>query len=552
MPTLRRTLMDDKSVLDFQVEYQSLMSEDEEQRLYLSKTTPEELETMNSLKKEALLTNADFENDTYIEAMLKKIFRHQSVIDKFKVINGIPTITYSLSEKQGEKNKAANELLEIMREYDATFGTHYAEGAKKVKKIAKSEDYDDETEIDDSNYNTNINNRLARKGAQYQSGGRWLDLVIEVDRLLTGFDAPTIQALYVDKELKWHGLLQAFSRTNRVLRGKDIGMIVTFRKPWTMRKNVEDAFRLFSQEEREWEKLIPKEYKAVRKEFKAANKAFIEAQKELELDPNDPMKMMEAIKTFQSMQNISIAVKSYDEYNDELENDPDELTMINEAVTENMGHIENIKANLRELLPDKPPKEAFEIDFSPDQRATLEEKIDSYYIRQLLKDFSNESSRRKFYDAIKNKQPIVKMAYDEVLCALDYPAEYTKNTNGRLRVAEPGSAYTIMTDYPDLLEKHFRETINKIIKEASATLKVPEEDLLNSFNEYNSDKADVPYINLINSKSTLTKEEFELAFPGEMFRRRSVVREDYWRKKIAMLVPLKEELVNFGNTLKEF
>ncbi|MDR2166842.1 MAG: DEAD/DEAH box helicase family protein [Clostridiales bacterium] len=589
-----KNAMDDKSVLDFQVEYHTLMSEDEEQRLYLSKTTPEELETMSNLQKEALLVNADYTGDTYITAMLHKVFRHQSVIDKFKVVNGTPTmsgiltthsiaqakriyrklmelkesgnlitgrpnderrrlndpdfprvaITYSLSEKQSEKNKEADELLEIMREYDATFGTHYAEGARRVRKTSKDGDYEDETdpgrspdgellgyatEIDDRNYNTNINNRLARKGAQYQTNGQWLDLVIVVERLLTGFDAPTVQALYIDKELKWHGLLQAFSRTNRVMSGKDIGMIVTFRKPWTMRKNVEDAFRLFSQEEREWEKLIPREYKAVRKELKNAYKAFVCAQKELELDPHDPMKMMEAIKTFQNMQNLGMAAKSYDEYNEELENDPTELTAISEVIADNTGHIENIKAALRELLPETPPKEAFEIDFSPDQRATLEEKIDSYYIRQLLKDFNNESSRQKFYETIKNKPPIVKMAYDEALGGLSAGDDILAN-----------------------VDRHFRLTIDEIITEAAATLKVPEEDLLISFNEYNSNKAEVPYINVINNKSALTKDEFERVFPGEMFRRRSIVREEYWRKKIAILMPLKEELVNFGDILKGF
>ena len=77
-----------------------------------------------------------------------------------------------------------------------------------------------------------------------------------------------------------------------------------------MRKNVEDAFRLFSQEEREWEKLIPREFKAMRQEFNAAHKAFIEAKAELELDLNDPMKMLEAIKTYQTMQSLGDAVKN--------------------------------------------------------------------------------------------------------------------------------------------------------------------------------------------------------------------------------------------------
>lgn len=579
-----KNAMDDKSVLDFQVEYHTLMSEDEEHRLYLSKTTPEELEIMSDLKKEALLTNADYKNDAYIEAMLRKIFRHQSVIEKFKVVNGTPTmsgiltthsiaqakriyrklmelkksgnlitgnpqderrrlydtdfprvaITYSLSEKQGEKNKAAEELLEIMREYDSVFGTHYAEGAKRVRKVANDDEYEEDSEIDDSNYNQNINNRLARKGAQYKVDGQWLDLVIVVDRLLTGFDAPTIQALYVDKELKWHGLLQAFSRTNRVLRGKDIGMIVTFRKPWTMRDNVMKAFKLFSQEEREWEKLIPREYKAVRKQFKDAHKAYAQAQKELELDPNDLMKKIEVIKTFQTMQNLGEAMKSYDEYTEELENDPVELSAINEMIVNNIGHIENLKAEVREVLPEKPPEEVFEIEFTSNQRAVLEEIVDSYYIRQLLRDFNNESSRQKFYDTIKNRPPIVKTAYDEALSEAVTESKVAEN------------------EVPYRVDSHFRRTIDGIIKEAADKLQVPEEDLQISFNEYSSDQKEVPYINVIKDKFTLNKYEFERAFPGEMFRRRSAVIEEYWSKKLSMLLPLKEELANFSDALKEF
>jgi len=594
-----KNAMDDKSVLDFQVEYHTLLSEDEEYRLYLSKANPEELETMSDLKKEALLVNADYENDDYIEAMLQKIFKHQAIIEKFKVVNGFPTmsgiltthsiaqakriyrklmelkesgalitgnprderrrlidpdfprvaITYSLSEKQGEKNKAADELLEIMREYDATFDTHYADSAKRTKKSKDDDDFDEETEIDDSNYNQNINNRLARKGAQYQVDGQWLDFVIVVDRLLTGFDAPTIQALYVDKELKWHGLLQAFSRTNRVLQGKDIGMIVTFRKPWTMRKNVEDAFRLFSQEEREWEKLIPREYKAVRKGLKDAHKAFIRAKKELEQDPGDLTKIIEAIKTFQAMRNLGEALKSYDEYTEELASSPAELSTWADAIAENIGHIENLKAEVRDALPEKPPNSIFEIDFSPEQRATFEDKIDGFYIRQLLQDFKNESSRNKFYEAIKNKPPIVKTAYEEALGS----TEYAINTHDvGSRVAESDTTYTNNTNaYPALVSSYFRRVINEIISESATAMAVSEDDLRISFTEYNSAKDEVPYMTAIIANSALSKEDFEHSFPGEQFRRRRVVIEEYWRKKIAMLSPLKEELINFGDTLKE-
>ncbi|MBY3665093.1 type I restriction enzyme subunit R domain-containing protein, partial [Enterococcus faecium] len=100
-------------------------------------------------------------------------------------------------------------------------------------------------------YNGDINNRLARKRAEFKQFGKQIDLAIVVDRLLTGFDAPTIQTLFVDRNLEYAGLIQAFSRTNRTYPDKTKGLIVTFRKPATMEKNVEDATKLYSKAKEE-------------------------------------------------------------------------------------------------------------------------------------------------------------------------------------------------------------------------------------------------------------------------------------------------------------
>lgn len=56
-----------------------------------------------------------------------------------------------------------------------------------------------------------------------------IDILIVCSKLLTGFDAPLCQVLYIDKELKEHGLLQAIARTNRLHEGKDYGLIVDYR-----------------------------------------------------------------------------------------------------------------------------------------------------------------------------------------------------------------------------------------------------------------------------------------------------------------------------------
>ncbi len=562
-----KNAMDDKSVLDFQVEYHSLLSEEEEERIYLRKIrgkysssdSEARLKSMlDDVEKEALLESSDYENDAYIETMLKKIFKHQSILEKFKVADGLPTmsailtthsiaqakkiyrklielkeagtlitgkplderrrlndqdfprvaITYSVAESQDGIIADNDEIVEIMKQYNAVFRTNY-------------------TDVD--LYNQNINNRLARKDVQYQKDGQWLDLVIVVDRLLTGFDAPTIQTLYVDRELRYQKLLQAFSRTNRTYPGKNIGMIVTFRKPKTMAANVRDAIKLFSNEERDWEKLVPKQYKEVKQNFKAAYTKFKEARQKLSENPTDIKKQLHAIKTFQMMKNLEESIKSYEEYEEDFLN----LSNITQTIVGEAGNIENLKAEVKEALAgididsDQLP-ELLEIEFSSDQRATLEEKIDSYYISQLLKDIKNETSKQKFDEIIKNKPSIVKTAYEEALASFSEEQEII-----------------------DRVDRYFRQTIDEIIMETASVLKVSKDDLQVSFNEYRADKADVPYINVIIDKSTITREEFEHFF-NKKFRERRRTVEEYWKKIIEeKLSPLKNELTNFAGKMKK-
>src|SRR5690554_3237452 len=76
---------------------------------------------------------------------------------------------------------------------------------------------------------------------------RELDLLIVVNMFLTGFDATTLNTLWVDKNLRMHGLLQAFSRTNRILNSiKTFGNIVCFRN---LEENTNEALALFGNKE---------------------------------------------------------------------------------------------------------------------------------------------------------------------------------------------------------------------------------------------------------------------------------------------------------------
>lgn len=135
-------------------------------------------------------------------------------------------VTFSWSTDNHDDMLANNSgLHEAMRIYNQTFGTLY--GTKSV----------DEYFID-------VMDRL--RGTR--EDGEKLDLVIVIDQLLTGYDAPKVNTLYVDRILSGSSLIQAFSRTNRIddNEKKPWGRIVCFRYPQTAQKLMDDALSIYA------------------------------------------------------------------------------------------------------------------------------------------------------------------------------------------------------------------------------------------------------------------------------------------------------------------
>ena len=99
-----------------------------------------------------------------------------------------------------------------------------------------------------ASYNSDLNDRLARKKERFAFREEQLDLVIVVDRLLTGFDAPCLSTLFMDRQpMKPQHIIQAFSRTNRLFdEGKKFGQIVTFQTPDRFKEKVDEALSLYS------------------------------------------------------------------------------------------------------------------------------------------------------------------------------------------------------------------------------------------------------------------------------------------------------------------
>ena len=131
------------------------------------------------------------------------------------------------NEKDPEEKK--NALKAILASYNARYGTNHSVNEFDL-------------------YYQDVQKRIKDHqwpNADYPAAKK-IDITIVVDMLLTGFDSKYLNTLYVDKNLKYHGLIQAFSRTNRVLNGtKPYGNILDFRQ---QQANVDAAIALFSGE----------------------------------------------------------------------------------------------------------------------------------------------------------------------------------------------------------------------------------------------------------------------------------------------------------------
>lgn len=135
----------------------------------------------------------------------------------------------------------ADELQNIISDYNRMFGTSFS-----------TENF--------GAYYDDVNLRMKKKKPEMQP----LDLLLVVNMFLTGFDAKKLNTLYVDKNLEYHGLLQAFSRTNRVLNEKKrFGKIVCFRD---LKNNVDASIKLFSNNQPN-EYIIREPFNKVKTEF---------------------------------------------------------------------------------------------------------------------------------------------------------------------------------------------------------------------------------------------------------------------------------------------
>lgn len=174
-------------------------------------------------------------------------------------------------EGGGQINKHSRDKLEsYISDYNAMFGTNFT--------------------TRDSKSFYNYYRDIAKKVKK-----REIDILLVVNMFLTGFDSKTLNTLYVDKNLKFHGLIQAYSRTNRILNDqKSQGNIVVFRN---LKKYTDEAVALYSSKDAK-EIIFIKPYEQYVAEFNAM-------LKEMQKIANDPQDVDKLISEEQQLQFVT-------------------------------------------------------------------------------------------------------------------------------------------------------------------------------------------------------------------------------------------------------
>ncbi|SDQ02544.1 type I restriction endonuclease subunit R [Carnobacterium viridans] len=398
----------DKAVLGFQIEYKSTFSDDELDDLIVKLDPSIELASMSEQEKERMIPKSVYEDEKHMLEVIhsivnksrrklgfqngpgktynavlttssiaqaqryyelfKKVVAEETPVtihDKTKSV--LPTfprvaITYSISENEATSVNNQEKMAEAIKDYNEMFGTSFSIETMRA-------------------YNKNVNDRLARKQEKYLFRKEQLDLVIVVDRLLTGFDAPCLSTLFIDRApMQPHDLIQAFSRTNRLFdRSKHFGQVVTFQTPALYTQKVKDALVLYSNGG-ENELLAPV--------FKEAHQAFKDALAGLRKIAPSP-ESVDALslgqkkkyaKAFQEVDKAFAAIQVYTEYEEaELEK---EYHVTVEEIEQYHGKYENV---LEEIKPDPEEiDEPIDMDMEYELESVKTEDINYEYILQLI------------------------------------------------------------------------------------------------------------------------------------------------------------------------
>ena len=253
----------------------------------------------------AILTTSSIKDAKDYYRLFRQVIEGRSnvkVSDRIKsMVADFPKIamTYSIVENDESTIENNEAMKEALAYYNEEYGMSFS-----LETIGS--------------YNRNLNERLARKKDKYKSRAEQVDIVIVVDRLLTGFDAPSMSLLLIDRApMTPQGLIQAFSRTNRLYdERKAYGQIITFRTPKAFEEAIENAFKLYSNGGENY--VTAPSYEESKEKFDQSVKELLTydlvESPEIEYGIE---KMVEFVSVFQKFDKANAAVMVYSEYEED-------------------------------------------------------------------------------------------------------------------------------------------------------------------------------------------------------------------------------------------
>lgn len=210
--------------------------------------------------------------------------------------------SYASNEDDADANGFIPEEVSVVEDTRALYGLNKHSRDKLEEFIGYYNTmYDTKFSTKDSETFYNYYNDISKKVKERQ-----IDILLVVNMFLTGFDSPTLNTLYVDKNLKYHGLIQAYSRTNRIINEqKSQGNIVVFRN---LKNATDEAITLFSNKDAV-DVIIMKPYEDYTEKFKQALKRLneitptIDSVNDLKTE-EDELEFVQAFRDLLRLKNI--------------------------------------------------------------------------------------------------------------------------------------------------------------------------------------------------------------------------------------------------------
>ena len=347
--------------------------------------------------------------------------------------------TYGANEDLDDKDEHSRETLDrYMKDYNQMYGTNFT-----------THNFD--------GYFRDICRRI--KNTE-------IDIVIVCNMLLTGFDAKRLNTLYVDKNLKYHDLIQAFSRTNRVETDtKPHGNIVCYR---TSKKRVDEAVKLYSQTD-SIDTVIMAPYEVYMEKFKKAVIDLLKITPVVEsidnLESENDIK--EFILAFRTVAKLLVSLKTFDSFN--MDDGSTELT---EQIF--MDYRSKYYELYRKLSNDK-EKSSILSDISFQLELIQTDKINVSYIINLIRsvDLTNEEQKKKDIEDIQNK--LSNITDDELFLKADLIKGFLSSVLPALKEDD---------SIDEALENHMNNERIKEIEKFADTICVNKDVLMSIINEY--------------------------------------------------------------------